>query len=73
MHTPTAWNRFDICEAYYLFASTWHEGQYSPTYAIFAHLDRLRFRPSPLLSRRTLTPNGRAILAGLIRQARRAR
>ena len=67
------WNRFDICEAYYLFASAWHGGQGSPEYAIFGRLDRLGFRPSPILSRGSLTLNGRAILAGLIRNARRVR
>mgnify|MGYP006928205392 CR=1 FL=1 len=28
--TPTEWNRFDICEAWYLFAADWHEGQGTP-------------------------------------------
>jgi hypothetical protein len=64
------WNRFDICEAYYLFASEWHEGQGSRTYAIFGRLARLGFRPSPLLSKRGLSPNGRQILANLIRRAK---
>ncbi len=68
--TPSAWNRFDICEAWYLFASEWHQGQGSDTYAIFGRLDRMRFRPSPMLSRRTLSANGRLILATLIRKAR---
>ncbi len=70
MATPADWNRFDICEAYYLYASEWHEGQGSSTYAIFGRLDRIGFRPSPILSKRSLTPNGRLILANLIRQAR---
>ncbi len=73
MHTLPAWNRFDICEAYYVFASEWHEGQYSPTYAIFGRLDRLGFRPSPLLSRRSLSPNARLILANLILNIRSQR
>ena len=67
------WNRFDICEAWYLFACDWHEGQGSATYAFFGRLDRLRFRPSPLLSTGSLSPNGRLILAGLIRAARASR
>ena len=70
--SPAEWNRFDICEAWYLFASAWHEGQFSDTYAIFGRLDRLGFRPSPILSTRSLSPNGRLILAGLIRAARAA-
>lgn len=64
-------DRFDICEAYYLFAAEYHEGQGSETYRIFGRLDRLGFRPSPLLSRRSLSPNGRQILAALIRRYRR--
>ena len=66
----TQWNRFDICEAWYLFASEWHEGQFSDTYAIFGRLKRMRFRPSPMLSTGNLSPNGRLILATLIRAAR---
>jgi len=67
--TPS-WNRFDICEAWYLFACDWHGGQGCPRYAIFGRLNRIGFRPSPILSRRSLTPNGRQILAALIRKAR---
>ena len=70
MQSPTEWNRFDICEAWYLFATDWHEGQGSDTYAIFGRLSRMRFRPSPMLSTRTLSANGRLILATLIRKAR---
>ena len=73
MQSPTAWNRFDVCEAWYLFASAWHEGQFSDTYAIFGRLDRLGFRPSPMLSTHSLSPNGRLILATLIRAARASR
>ncbi len=73
MQSPTEWNRFDICEAWYLFASEWHQGQGSDTYAVFGRLDRMRFRPSPMLSTRSLSPNGRLILAGLIRVARASR
>ena len=73
MTSPTEWNRFDICEAWYLFASAWHQGQGSATYAVFGRLDRMRFRPSPMLSTRSLSPNGRLILAGLIRDARASR
>ena len=64
-------DRFDICEAYYLFACDWHRGQWSPEYAIFGRLHRMRFKPSPLLSRDTLSDNGRWILAQLIRKARK--
>jgi hypothetical protein len=71
--TPAEWDRFDICEAWYLFAADWHEGQGSDTYAIVGRLDRLGFRPSPILSTRSLSPNGRLILADLIRAARASR
>lgn len=64
-------DRFDICEAYYLFAADWHRGKWSPEYAIFGRLHRMRFRPSPLLSRDSLSDNARWILARLIRKARR--
>lgn len=69
------WNRFDICEAWYLFASEWHKGQGSPEYAIFGRLHNIHFRPSSLLSREQLSrendSNVRYILASLIRKARR--
>ena len=70
MTTPTRWDRVDICEAWYLFASDWHEGQGSATYGIFARLNRLGFRPSPMLSTGSLSSNGRLILATLIPKAR---
>ncbi len=73
MTSRTEWNRFDICEAWYLFASDWHEGQGSATYTVFGRLDRLGFRPSPILSTCSLSPNGRLMLAGLIRDARTSR
>lgn len=38
------WNRWDICLAYWVFASQWHGGQGSKEYAIFATLERLQFR-----------------------------
>jgi hypothetical protein len=64
-------DRFDVCMAYYLFACDWHSGQGSPEYRILGRLHALGFRPSPILSRRSLSENGRSILAGLIRKARR--
>jgi len=68
-----SFDRFDVCEAWYLFAAEYHTGQGSDTYRILGRLDRLGFRPSPLLSRASLSPNGRQILAGLIRRHRRTR
>jgi len=38
-------NRFAICEAYYMFASLYHGGQYSKEYAYFGRLDKLGYKP----------------------------
>lgn len=65
------WDRFDICEAYCLFAAEWHKGKWSPEYAIFGRLHDMGFRASPMISKDSLSENGRDILANLIRKARR--
>jgi len=39
-------DRFDICAAYYWFASDYHSGQNSQFYKFFARLNKLRYRPS---------------------------
>lgn len=61
-------DRFDVCEAYDVFATYWHKGQWSKEYAIFGRLSKLQFRPAPNLDINTLTHNGRMILSGLIRR-----
>ena len=38
-------DRFDICLAHWAFACTWHDGIGSETYAKFAQLNRVGFRP----------------------------
>jgi hypothetical protein len=38
-------DRFDICLAYWAYATHWHGGQFSDTYAIFGRLERMGFRP----------------------------
>lgn len=53
-------DRFDICEAYYLALSECHGGQWSPEYARLCRL-RKSFKPSPLLSVDTLSDNAREI------------
>jgi hypothetical protein len=53
-------DRFDICEAYYLALSDCHGGQWSPEYARLCRL-RKSFKPSPLLSVDTLSDNAREI------------
>ena len=61
------YNRFDICEAYYLFASLFHSGQGSEIYSKFAQLDRIGFSPSPLLSKPSdLDFNAREIFRQLV-------
>lgn len=72
-------DRFDVCEALYLFASEWHRGQWLPEYAIFSRLDKIHFRPRPSIcdtswrAKHALTENGRALLASYIRRARAGR
>ncbi len=60
-------DRFDICEAYYLFFSHYHEGQGSKKYHRLSKMSRY-FKPSPLLSVETLTENGREIYEALARR-----
>ena len=81
MKTNAQWNRFDICQAWYLFACEWHRGQWSKEYAIFGRLARMQFRPAMGFGRESLNyqdsygyyeyQNTRDILAGLIRRYRR--
>lgn len=53
-------DRFDICEAYYLALSHCHGGQNSREYMRLSRLSRY-FKPSPLLSVETLNDNAREI------------
>lgn len=41
----TPFDRFEICEAAFAFASECHKGQDSDTYAILSRLDRIGFSP----------------------------
>lgn len=43
-------NRFAICEAAYLFAVNYNEGQYSIGYRFFRRLHNIGFRSSPFLT-----------------------
>lgn len=38
-------DRFAICDAYYMFASLYHGGQGSKVYAYFGRLDAIRYKP----------------------------
>ena len=62
-------DRFDICEAYYVFAMLWHKGQWSKEYEIFGRLNRIGFKPSPMLSgSENLTENGQEIYNRLVNE-----
>lgn len=63
-------DRFDICEAWYLYLSHWHGGQGSREYARLSRMFRY-FQPRQNLSVATLTDNGRAIYRRLSRAAKR--
>ena len=61
------YEQFDICESYYLFAMYSHRGRGSKVYALHSVFERIRFRPSPMLSNRNdLSENGQAIYDNLI-------
>jgi len=63
-------DRFDICAAYYVFAMLYHGGQWSKEYEIFGRLDRIGFKPSPLLSGpEDLSENGQDIYYQLVANA----
>lgn len=64
-------DRFDICEAYYLFAYYWHDGQWSQEYEVFGRLDDLNFHPAPNLTEDKLSENGKEIYRNLMARARR--
>jgi hypothetical protein len=54
------WDRFDICEAWYLALAHCHGGQASREYSRLCKL-MTYFRPSPFLSVNSLSENGREI------------
>lgn len=51
-------DRMDVCEAYYVFAMLYHEGQFSDTYTIFGRLDGVGFKPRPGLRDETSLSEG---------------
>ncbi len=53
-------DRFDVCEAYYLALSHCHGGQWSDEYARLCKM-RKYFKPSPLLSVESLSDNAKEI------------
>lgn len=62
-------DRFDVCAAYYMFASLYHGGMGSKEYAIFTRLHNVHYKPAPSLSVESLSENARAIFDGLIERA----
>jgi hypothetical protein len=60
---------FDVCEAYHLYASLWHEGQFSTGYSVFGVLDDAGFgcRDS-LRAPKDLSEEGRTIYDSLVRR-----
>ena len=70
-------DKFDICEAYYIYLDNWNVGGTTNRWyttsrrnrqaqSISAQLHRMQFKPSPFLSEETLTDNGRAIYNDLV-------
>ncbi len=67
-------DRFDICEAYYLYAVLCHGGQFSPEYAIHGRLHKIDFKARPMLSEPAdLEDNGKAVYGRLARGERKVR
>jgi hypothetical protein len=60
-------DRFDVMQAWYLYLSESHEGQWSDKYRRLCKLSRT-FVPGPAFSYRTLTDNGRAIYRRLTKK-----
>ena len=61
-------DRFDVCEAYYLFLSHYHDGQWGKMYRRLCHL-LTYFKPSPMLSVDSLSENGAEIYRMLAEKA----
>lgn len=61
-------DRYDICEAYYLFAKYYHSGMFSKEYAYFGRLDEIRFYPRRNLTYDKLTENGKSIYDNLVQK-----
>jgi hypothetical protein len=59
-------DKFDICEAYYMFASLYHRGQWSNEYKILSRLCKISFSPRLSISVETLSENSREIFDNLV-------
>ena len=68
------YNKFDVCEAYYLYMMNHHGGQGSIEYALSGTFHRLRFEPRPSLAApEDLEDNAREIYDRLVRGERTLR
>lgn len=61
-------DRFDIAEAYYLFASHYHGGICSKEYAYFGRLEKIGFKPGICLDYNNLSDNGKEIYNNLAKE-----
>ncbi len=59
-------DRFDVCEAAYLYATHYHGGQWSELYKVFGRLHNLGFKPALCTSMGSLEENARAIYDGMV-------
>ncbi len=59
-------DRFDICEAWYVYAMGYHGGQFTRLYRVFDRLEKIKFRPRPNLSEETLGENAQEIYDSLV-------
>jgi len=61
-------NRHDICDAYYVFATNYHRGQWSSEYAIFGRLDDIKYHPGLSAQKGVLNDNAVEVLDRLIQK-----
>jgi hypothetical protein len=51
-------DRFDICDAHYVFATLWHSGQGSKVYGYFGRLARMGYKPGLCAAQGKLNSEG---------------
>lgn len=61
------YDRYDICEAWWLYLSTYHAGMGSSLYARLSRLQRAFSPRQSLHNESDLTPNGQAIYLNLLK------
>lgn len=59
-------DQFDICDAFYVFATLYHGGQFSEEYRIFGRLEKIGYQPTDTLNEDTLSDNARVIYDKLV-------